>query len=682
MQKITLSILMSIGFFLCTHSQVDRLIPVDIVSKSNLSVPETLKQLNDKIQKHKLNFNPIFPTKVAPIEALSFPKSIPYTKSPVKKLNNNIPTVAERRNRFNKKRKNRAAYNSKSNSNASSSNMSEYSIDVLRKLNPQMSINNNDLMTFDMEESLGNYIDVFTYFEDGSLETEKFYEYDAVTNSYAIYALYKYTNTYDNEGNLTQRIESKANLEIGMYEASAASVFVYENNLPKQGYNYYYDNTVADFILSSGKTYSYNGDNLINQVIYDYTTDGGTTWISAKAETYSYDDNGMLATGIFYNYSSESGNYQPSDREDHTFNLAGQYTQLVYYNYDSTLGEWVPSGRETFSYHSGEIKESVVEGYNDFYVSDDGTMWVADEFYLMPAIYRGYGNIETLGSSGSYDSSGEIIDVESVYHSYSYTPPATITPNYTETFNSFLPESWEVAQGAYGSPIGVKTQFIEWDFGNDSENSNGTAAVINIYEDGIADYLFSPVFDLSGGTYFLNYDVALTKYESTESSTLGSDDYVAVLVTQDRGDSWTELMRWIAETDISNEGTPAAERTLSGYGTEVQFAFYANSGANDPGIDNEFFIDNFRITSETLGKAPNILEDFTMYPTIVKQELNFRSQNKVEAITVFNLLGQEVFFGALDTNNSSVNLSKLTPGMYIVKVSVEGKTGSYKIVKE
>ena len=57
MHKITLSILMSIGFFLCTHSQVDRLIPADIVSKSNLSVPETLKQLNDKIQKHKSNFS-------------------------------------------------------------------------------------------------------------------------------------------------------------------------------------------------------------------------------------------------------------------------------------------------------------------------------------------------------------------------------------------------------------------------------------------------------------------------------------------------------------------------------------------------------------------------------------------------------------------------------------------------
>jgi len=121
---------------------------------------------------------------------------------------------------------------------------------------------------------------------------------------------------------------------------------------------------------------------------------------------------------------------------------------------------------------------------------------------------------------------------------------------------------------------------------------------------------------------------------------------------------------------------------LSGYGAEVQFAFYANSGSSDSGIDNDLFIDNFQITSETLGTATNTLEGFTLYPTIVKEALNFRSQNNVEAITVFNLLGQKVFSGAPNTNNSSINLSKLRPGVYVVKVSAEGKTGSYKIIKE
>ena len=66
----------------------------------------------------------------------------------------------------------------------------------------------------------------------------------------------------------------------------------------------------------------------------------------------------------------------------------------------------------------------------------------------------------------------------------------------------------------------------------------------------------------------------------------------------------------------------------------------------------------------------------------MKEELNFRSQNNVEAITVFNVLGQKVFSGVPNSTNSSINLSNLRPGVYVVKVSAEGKTGSYKIIKE
>ena len=111
-----------------------------------------------------------------------------------------------------------------------------------------------------------------------------------------------------------------------------------------------------------------------------------------------------------------------------------------------------------------------------------------------------------------------------------------------------------------------------------------------------------------------------------------------------------------------------------------KIALYAFSGVS--GGDYDFHVTNFQVTTQTLGTSTNTLEGFTLYPTIVKEELNFRSQNNVEAITVFNLLGQKVFSGAPNTNNSSINLSKLRPGVYVVKVSAEGKTGSYKIIKE
>ena len=263
-----------------------------------------------------------------------------------------------------------------------------------------------------------------------------------------------------------------------------------------------------------------------------------------------------------------------------------------------------------------------------------------------------------------------------------YTPPAPIVPNYNETFDSFsfLPDTWTEASGAYGTPTGSSGSFVGDDFINDASHENGQSASVNIWGTGTDEYLISPVFDLSGGTYYLNYDIGLTPYAGTSSATLGADDYLALLVTQDGGSSWQELSRWDASTAISNEGQSATEITLSSYGAEVQFAFYAFSDTSNE--DNDLFIDNFQITSETLGTATNTLEGFTLYPTIVKEALNFRSQNNVEAITVFNLLGQKVFSGAPNTNNSSINLSKLRPGMYVVKVSAEGKIGSYKIIKE
>ena len=261
-----------------------------------------------------------------------------------------------------------------------------------------------------------------------------------------------------------------------------------------------------------------------------------------------------------------------------------------------------------------------------------------------------------------------------------YTPPAPIVPNYTETFDTYLPDRWSEAAGAYGSPSGTSSSFTSDDFVNDSSNSNGLSAKINIYGTSVDEYLISPEFNLSGSDYFLNFDVGLTAWNSSDAASLGADDYVALLVTQDGGSTWTELDRWDSTTPISETGVSALEKVLSGYGDTVQFAFYAFSDTTNE--DNDFFIDNFQITSATLGTQNNTLEGFTLYPTIVKEALNFNSQKNVEAIAVYNLLGQEVYKGMPNANSSSINLSSLRPGVYLVKVTAEGLIGSYKIIKE
>ena len=253
---------------------------------------------------------------------------------------------------------------------------------------------------------------------------------------------------------------------------------------------------------------------------------------------------------------------------------------------------------------------------------------------------------------------------------------------YLQTFDTYPPSLWTEAIGAYGAPSGTNSSFTGDDFVNDTSHPNGRSASVNIYGTDIYEYLISPEFNLSGVTYYLNFDIGLVEWNTTSSGTLGSDDYVALLVTEDNGANWTELTRWDATTAISNTGQRAQEIVLSGYGDTVQFAYYASSGSEEDNEDNDFFIDNFQITTTSLGSTNESIEGFKLYPTIVEQDLNFSALENVQRITIYNLLGQEVFKTTPNVSNASIDLSTLKGGIYMVKVQVGNTTGTYKIIKK
>jgi hypothetical protein len=188
------------------------------------------------------------------------------------------------------------------------------------------------------------------------------------------------------------------------------------------------------------------------------------------------------------------------------------------------------------------------------------------------------------------------------------------------------------------------------------------------------DYLYSPVITvLDGVTDGFNF-----KGWSTSTTFIESIDLLVVDPADNSVIATLESDLQLPNLDTET-GATRFTYDLSAYeGQDVKIGFHSTTTDLYYAHLDEFTLDAF----STLGTATNTLEGFTLYPTIVKEELNFRSQNKVEAITVFNLLGQKVFSGAPNTNNSSINLSKLRPGVYVVKVSAEGKIGSYKIVKE
>jgi len=189
------------------------------------------------------------------------------------------------------------------------------------------------------------------------------------------------------------------------------------------------------------------------------------------------------------------------------------------------------------------------------------------------------------------------------------------------------------------------------------------------------DYLYSPKFSVIDGV------TDAFNFKGWNPNTLWPE-VIDVLVVDAIDNSLIATLATdlnLPEPDATTGEATIFTYDLSSYeGQDVRIAFYSSTLDRNAARLDDFTLDAF----STLGTSTNTLEGFTLYPTIVKEELNFRSQNKVEAITVFNLLGQKVFSGAPNTNNSSINLSNLRPGVYVVKVSAEGKIGSYKIVKE
>ncbi|MCI2229667.1 T9SS type A sorting domain-containing protein [Polaribacter sp. MSW13] len=261
-----------------------------------------------------------------------------------------------------------------------------------------------------------------------------------------------------------------------------------------------------------------------------------------------------------------------------------------------------------------------------------------------------------------------------------YTPPAPIVPNYSNNFDVFPGDGWFEATGAFMDPSGSTSSFDIDDFKNDVTHANGNSARVNIYGSSTDEYLISNKFDLSGGTYYLNFDLALTKYNDTAVGTFGADDYLALLVTQDDGATWTELARWDSANPILEAEEAISEITLAGYNDNTYFAFYAYSDTSNE--DNDLFIDNFQITGSTLGIAKNNIDGFSLFPTLVKDKISFTSLENIESFDVFNLLGQQVFSTKINAKKAELNLSTLTKGVYIVKVKSGDSIGSYKILKE
>jgi len=74
--------------------------------------------------------------------------------------------------------------------------------------------------------------------------------------------------------------------------------------------------------------------------------------------------------------------------------------------------------------------------------------------------------------------------------------------------------------------------------------------------------------------------------------------------------------------------------------------------------------------------------NFTFYPNPVKNTLNLSYNQEISNVEIFNLLGQKVSSNAINANDAHIDMSNLSKGAYMVKVTSNNQVKTIKVIKE
>lgn len=258
-----------------------------------------------------------------------------------------------------------------------------------------------------------------------------------------------------------------------------------------------------------------------------------------------------------------------------------------------------------------------------------------------------------------------------------------VTPNFTYNFTGGINDCWSEADT--GTPAGTPTVgYSNWYETGFLNNGGSGAMAINLYTSTWApstfdSWIITPVFNLSAGGYRVKFDYGLTEYGDTIAGSLGSDDLVQFVVSQDGGTTWTVLQTWNASSTIANTSTTYTYELTSYNNANTKFGFYATNGAVGDAEDVEFFVDNFVVEQSTLATHEAAVKKdlIKVYPNPFTNVLNISDVSNVKSIAVTDVSGRTVKTYAKP--EASLQLGDLNSGLYFVILSM--KDGSRQTVK-
>ncbi|AQS94205.1 hypothetical protein BXQ17_09085 [Polaribacter sp. BM10] len=198
----------------------------------------------------------------------------------------------------------------------------------------------------------------------------------------------------------------------------------------------------------------------------------------------------------------------------------------------------------------------------------------------------------------------------------------------------------------------------------------GTFIYISSSEAGFTDF-FGKNADYVTGVVNINGDDSIELYENGKII-----DVFGNVNKDGSGETWEYLDGWAYRNSTSSpQGTTFTDTNWSYSGVDG-----LEGGTNNATATTPFPIGTFQPATAAVSR--NSIEGFKTFPNpVTNKEFTVSTNNtSVKQIVIFNVLGKKVYAASFSGVKSTINVSDMNAGVYIVKVTEDGKTATKKLV--
>ena len=201
--------------------------------------------------------------------------------------------------------------------------------------------------------------------------------------------------------------------------------------------------------------------------------------------------------------------------------------------------------------------------------------------------------------------------------------------------------------------------------------------------------------DLNPDNWIYSYAIDLTSFNTNDNlelswkvrgelATVAHEYYTVYAATSNQTSEFesSPIQRSEYADEVGADGV-FVTRTLNISALAGNMVYLAFRHQNITGSQFILNIDDVSISSGTLGIDDFQANSFKHYYNTNTDVLTLKSsQSALDAVEIYNILGQNVLNKSLSQTNENLNLSSLKDGIYIARIDIDNRTKTIKFLKQ